>query len=149
MNRYTYSEGISIVQFDLRQLAACTISWFEGGVAAGFPSPATDYMEQGIDLHRELIKNPSSTFFCRVDGDSMEGDGIRDGDILIVDKSLPTRDGKIVVCYLDGGFTLKRIKITGKAIYLLPSNPRYPVLEVTEENDFRVWGIVTCIISKK
>ncbi|MBI1228438.1 MAG: translesion error-prone DNA polymerase V autoproteolytic subunit [Bacteroidetes bacterium] len=145
----TYAEGISIVQFDLTQLANCDISWFDGGISAGFPSPATDYMEQGIDLHRELIKNPSSTFFCRVEGNSMEGDGICDGDIIIVDKSLPAKDGKLVVCFLDGGFVLKRLKITGKSVYLLPSNPRYPVLNVTDENDFRIWGIVTCVISKK
>ena len=78
-------------------------------VAAGFPSPADDYVEVGIDLNEQLIRHPTSTFFLRVSGDSMTGAGIHDGDLLVVDRSLDPRPGRIVVAVLDGGFTLKRL----------------------------------------
>lgn len=111
-------------------------------VRAGFPSPADDFIELTIDLNRELIKNPSSTYYCRVIGDSMEDLGITDGDLLVVDKSLDPDNGKIAVCFLDGEFTLKEIRLEKDHCLLMPANDKYPPIKVTEENEFIVWGIV-------
>ena len=116
-------------------------------IKAGFPSPAQDYVENGIDLNRELVKNPSSTFFGRARGNSMEGAGIFDGDLLIIDKSLEPREGAIAVCFIDGEFTLKRIhfeKHDGQvtAIWLQPENEEFSPIKVTRDNQFIIWGIV-------
>ncbi|MBC7125405.1 MAG: translesion error-prone DNA polymerase V autoproteolytic subunit [Bacteroidales bacterium] len=118
------------------------------GIKAGFPSPAQDYIDIAFDLNKELVKNPSSTFYGRVRGDSMVDEGINDGDILVIDKSLPPTDGRKAVCYIDGEFTLKTIRIKKDGIYLMPANPAYKPIKVTEENDFVVWGIVTYVIHK-
>lgn len=118
------------------------------GIKAGFPSPAQDYIDLAFDLNKELVKNPSSTFYGRVRGNSMVDEGINDGDILVIDKSLPPADGRKAVCYIDGEFTLKTIRIRKDGIYLMPANPDYKPIKVTEENDFVVWGIVTYVIHK-
>jgi DNA polymerase V len=118
------------------------------GISAGFPSPAGDYLEEAIDLNKELIRNPSATFFGRVKGLSMADAGIGDEDILIVDKSLAPRDGRIVVCFLDGEFTLKEICIRGKRLSLLPANREFHPIEITEEHNFKIWGVVTYVIKK-
>lgn len=118
------------------------------GIKAGFPSPAQDYIDLAFDLNKELVKNPSSTFYGRVRGDSMVDEGINDGDILVIDKSLPPTDGRKAVCYIDGEFTLKTIRIKKDGIYLMPANRAYKPIKVTEENDFVVWGIVTYVIHK-
>ena len=120
----------------------------EGGISAGFPSPASDYLDIPIDLNKELIKNPSATFLGRVKGLSMKDAGIDDQDIIVVDKSLDPQNGKIAVCYIEGEFTLKRIKIRGKEIYLMPANIDFKPLRVTEDNDFLIWGIVTYVIKQ-
>jgi DNA polymerase V len=116
--------------------------YFEVGVKAGFPSPAEEYEENPIDLNKELIKNPPSTFFCRVDGVSMQDLGIDDGDLLVVDRSVEPTDGKIAVCYIDGEFTLKKIKFEKDHCWLIPGNKNYRPIKVTEENEFIIWGIV-------
>lgn len=121
---------------------------FAEGIKAGFPSPAQDYIDLAFDLNKELVKNPSSTFYGRVRGDSMVDEGINDGDILVIDKSLPPADGRKAVCYIDGEFTLKTIRIKKDGIYLMPANPAYKPIKVNEENDFVVWGIVTYVIHK-
>ncbi len=113
------------------------------GISAGFPSPANDFLNPSIDLNRELIRNPSTTFYARVSGDSMKDAGINDGDLMIVDKSLPATDGKIAVCFIDGEFTVKRIKKDTNACWLVPANDNYRPIRVTRDNDFRIWGIVT------
>ncbi len=117
-------------------------------IKAGFPSPAQDYMENGIDLNRELVKNPSSTFFGRARGSSMEGAGIYDGDLLIIDKSVEPYEGAVAVCFIDGDFTLKRISFEREsghisAVWLVPENDSFKPIKVTEENQFVIWGIVT------
>lgn len=117
-----------------------------GGISAGFPSPAQDFLDIGIDLNRDLIRNPSSTFYARVNGESMKDLGINDGDLLIIDKSLDPVDGKIAVCYLDGEFTMKKIKAERDCCWLLPANEAYQPIKVTEDNDFIVWGIVIHVI---
>lgn len=115
----------------------------EGGISAGFPSPAQDYIDLKIDLNKELIANPSSTFYGRVKGSSMKDAGILDGDILVIDKSLEPQDGDTAVCFIDGEFTLKYIKIEKDAVYLVPANSEFQPLKVTEENNFCIWGVVT------
>ena len=114
-----------------------------GGIAAGFPSPAQDYIDLKIDLNKELINNPSSTFYARVKGSSMIDAGISDGDILVIDKSVEPQDGDTAVCFIDGEFTLKYIKIEPDVVWLVPANPKFQKIEVTEANNFCIWGIVT------
>lgn len=119
-----------------------------GYIQAGFPSPAEDYIDLSIDLNKELVKNQSSTFLVRVKGLSMKDAGIFPNDILVVDKSLEPADKKIAVSYIDGAFTLKRIRKQGNRVWLEPANENFKPIEVTEENEFVVWGIVTYVIKK-
>lgn len=119
------------------------------GIKAGFPSPAQDFMDLAIDLNKELIKHPSSTFYGRVKGDSMIDAGIYDGDILVIDKSLDPNDGDMAVCYIDGEFTIKYIKIEKHIVSLIPANSQYKPITVTPENEFLIWGIVTYSIRKQ
>lgn len=125
-----------------------SVSFLENKVPAGFPSPAQDSNSDSIDLNRELIHNPSSTFCARVCGDSMIDCGISDGDLLIIDKAITPQDGSIAVCFIDGDFTVKRLTIKSDGIYLTPENKRYPPLKVPESSNFQIWGIVTHIIKK-
>ena len=117
-----------------------------GAVRAGFPSPADDFLELPLDLNRELVRNPASTFFVRVAGESMAGDGIGDGDLLVVDRSTGPHDGCIAICCLDGEFTVKRLKLEPDGVWLLPSNPVYKPIRATKSNDFRIWGVVRHVI---
>ncbi len=119
---------------------------FIGGIAAGFPSPAEDFLDISIDLNKELIKNPTSTFYGRVKGNSMRDAGVENGDLLIIDKSLEPSNGKIAVCFLDGEFTIKRIKIENDCVWLVPANSDFNPIKVTAGNDFLIWGIVIHII---
>ncbi|MCQ2264775.1 MAG: translesion error-prone DNA polymerase V autoproteolytic subunit [Bacteroidales bacterium] len=125
-----------------------SIPFIENTISAGFPSPAEDYLESGIDLNKELIRHPSTTFFGRVKGDSMSGAGIFEGDILVIDKSIDAKDDDIAVCFIDGEFTLKRIKKDKNAVWLVPANDKYKPIKVTADNDFLIWGIVTSIVRK-
>ena len=120
----------------------------QDGIHAGFPSPATDYMTQAIDLNKELVKHPAATFYGRVVGDSMIDAGVDEGDILVIDKALEARDGDMAVCFVDGEFTLKYLHIQEDGIVLKPANPKYPEIHVTEGVDFKMWGVVTYIIKK-
>ena len=120
----------------------------EGGIVAGFPSPAADYIDLSIDLNKELVRNPSSTFFGRVKGSSMKDAGITEGDVLVIDKSIIPFDGATAVCFIDGEFTLKRIEVRKDALYLVPANESFKPIKVTAENDFVVWGVVTYVIKK-
>jgi DNA polymerase V len=113
-----------------------------GLISCGFPSPADDHLDEAIDLNKECVKNKSSTFFGRVSGDSMIDAGLEDGDLLVIDKSLKPKDGNIAVCFIDGEFTVKRIKIEKDRIWLIAENKNYDPIEVTEHNDLAIWGIV-------
>ncbi|MEI8201576.1 MAG: translesion error-prone DNA polymerase V autoproteolytic subunit, partial [Bacteroidota bacterium] len=113
-----------------------------------FPSPAADYIDLSIDLNKELVRNPSSTFFGRVKGSSMKDAGITEGDVLVIDKSIIPFDGATAVCFIDGEFTLKRIEVRKDALYLVPANESFKPIKVTAENDFVVWGVVTYVIKK-
>ena len=116
-------------------------------VKAGFPSPADDFLEDLISLDKELVKNKASTFYARVLGNSMEGE-FSEGDILVVDKSLPLRNNCTAVCYVDGEFTVKKVRRNGGALVLEAANPSYEPIIITEDNQFLIWGIVTYIIKR-
>ena len=118
----------------------------DSGISAGFPSPAEDFLDSSIDLNKELIKNPSTTFYGRVRGDSMINAGLNDGDLLIIDKSLEPVNDKIAVCFIDGEFTVKRIKIEKDIVWLVAENDNYKPIKVTADNEFLIWGIVTTVI---
>jgi len=118
-------------------------------VHAGFPSPAENFIENKLDLNSALVKNPSATFFARVHGDSMIGEGIDDGDLLIIDKSVVPYDGAIAVCCLDGEFTLKTVHIMSDSILLVPSNSKFKPIKVNKDDEFMIWGVVRYIIKKR
>ncbi|MBQ7042348.1 MAG: translesion error-prone DNA polymerase V autoproteolytic subunit [Muribaculaceae bacterium] len=118
------------------------------GIQAGFPSPAQDYINETIDLNRELIKHPAATFFGRVSGDSMIEEGIEEGDILVIDKSLEPMNGDLAVCCVDGDFTLKRILLEDDCLKLIASNKMFKPIEITADDSFYIWGIVTYTIKK-
>lgn len=115
-------------------------------VPAGFPSPATDYLEERIDLTRELVKNPASTFLARVRGESMRDAGLADGDLILIDRSRPPVSGALVLAWADGGFTVKRLVLRQGQGFLQAANPDFPDLELHEDDGSRLWGVVTHII---
>lgn len=117
-------------------------------VVAGFPSPADDYIEERLDLNEKLIRNKEATFLLVVQGDSMQNIGIKDGDTLIVDRSLEPKDGKIVIAALDGELTVKRLSMKSTGTWLVPENDDYPPILVREESDIVIWGVVTSAISQ-
>ena len=117
-------------------------------IAAGFPSPAEEYLDLALDLNKELIKHPAATFYARVKGDSMVDAGIQDGDLLVIDKALEPKEGTVAVCYLDGEFTVKRLSVWEEGVYLMPANAEFKPIRITEENNFLVWGLVAYVIHK-
>ncbi len=120
----------------------------EQGISAGFPSPAEDFKEIRISLDRELVKNKEATFYARVSGDSMVGAGLDDGDLLVIDRSKNPENGKIAICLVDGEFTVKRIKKDKNKLYLMPENKKYKPIELKEENELIIWGVVEYVIKK-
>ncbi|MBG6180957.1 LexA family protein [Arthrobacter sp. CAN_A1] len=112
-------------------------------VPAGFPSPAQDYYDGGIDLNKHLIRDTTCTFIVRVSGDSMSDAGINDGDELIVDRSLSPQHGSVVVAILDGELTIKRLQLVSTGVVLKADNRDYPDIAVAELSDLTVWGVVT------
>lgn len=117
-------------------------------VPAGFPSPAQDYIEGSLDLNEYLVPHPTSTFFIRVDGFSMINAGIHPEDILIVDRSLDAANNRIIVAVYDGELTVKRLRIEGGNYLLLPENDEFETIEINQETEFFVWGVVTHVIHK-
>ena len=119
---------------------------FIATVSAGFPSPAADYEEGKLDLNKHLIKNPVATFFVRVTGDSMLKAGIHSGDLLVVDRSIETRDKNVVIAVVNGELTVKRIRIRKNKLMLIAENDAYQNQEINDQIDFEVWGVVTNVI---
>lgn len=119
------------------------LPYADQGIQAGFPSPAQDYINEYIDLNREIVRHPASTFYGRVSGDSMIEEGIEPGDILVIDRSLEPDDGDLAVCCLDGEFTLKRIRLRPGAVWLVPSNESFDPMLVTPDHSLQIWGVVT------
>jgi DNA polymerase V len=121
------------------------LAFYSNKVAAGFPSPAQDYIERSLDLNELCIKHPAATFFVQVSGDSMKNTGIYDGDILVVDRALEARHGNIIVAALNGEFTVKEY-CTKPSYKLIPHNPDYPVIEIKPDDDFKVFGVVRSLL---
>lgn len=117
-------------------------------VNAGFPSPAENHLENTMDLNKALVKNPSSTFYARVKGESMINDGVEDGDLLVIDRSVEPYENCLAVCFLDGEFTLKRVRLEGDELLLVPANEKFKPIRVKKDNDFYVWGVVRYLIKR-
>jgi len=113
-----------------------------GGVRAGFPSPANDFTGERVDIYKECVPHPEATYFARVTGDSMNKD-FQEGDLLIIDASLEYRDNQIAMIFIDGEYTMKRIKKTDGKCFLLPSNDSFPLIEITSESNSQILGIIT------
>ena len=127
------------------KLTQDVLPFFES-VSAGFPSPAADHIDKKLDLNELCIRNPSATFFIRVAGDSMQGAGIHDGDILIVDKSLNPKTRDVIIAVVDGEFLVKRLCRQGNMVFLAAENFHYPPILIEENTSFQVWGVVTKVI---
>ncbi len=124
------------------------LDYIDGGIPAGFPSPAQDYVGDKLDLNRELVQHPSATFYARADGNSMEPN-IHCGDLLVIDRSMDPTENCVAVCFVNGEFTIKRLDLSQKAsgiIRLVPDNPEFPILEVTDQENFEIWGVVRFVI---
>ncbi|WP_426436790.1 LexA family protein [Bradyrhizobium genosp. P] len=128
---------------DVATRTSATISLVSSKVAAGFPSPADDYLDRALDFNELLVKNPAATFAVRVAGDSMIGAGIFPDDIAIVDRSLAPTDRCIILALVDGEFTLKRYRRRGGKTWLQAENPDYKDIQITDDVPFEVWGVVS------
>ena len=132
-----------------RFAAELPLPFADGGIRAGFPSPAEGGIDRTLDFNRELVPHPAATFYARVKGVSMVGAGIDEGDIIVVDRSLQPRNNDIVVAVINGEFSMKYLDLTNRArgeIWLRPANDSFPPIKVTPEDDFAVWGVVTKVI---
>ena len=129
----------------MRQSPPPLVAWH---ISCGFPSPADDYRESELDINELVIAHPEATFYVRVSGDSMEGAGICEGDVLVVDRALDPWENAIIVALVNGECTVKRLSTIGNTLFLMPENPLYDPLPITEEMEFRVWGIATYVIHK-
>ena len=121
---------------------------FLDSVSAGFPSPATDYMENKLDLNEHLVKHPTATFIVKASGPSMIEAGISSGDLLIVDRSIVPKNNNIVIASVFGDLTVKKLHKKGSTLFLLSANNQYPSIEIKEEMECFLWGVVTYVIHK-
>lgn len=124
------------------------IALFSDRISAGFPSPATDYLEPGLDLNEFLVNNKAASFLFTVTGVSMTGAGIMDGDKVIVDRSLTPRSGDIVIAALDDEYTIKRLHFDDMGVRLVPANPCYETITLSEGRELTIWGVVTGVVRK-
>lgn len=129
-------------------LKPCEYPLFSSAAAAGFPSPAQDFTEMSLDLNDLLIRHPSATFFMRVEGDSMVGAGINDGDLLIVDRAIEAVHGRIVVAILNDELTVKRLEQRGNQWFLASANDAFDDIPITQELECAIWGCVQYVIHK-
>lgn len=118
------------------------------GVRAGFPSPAQDSLREALDFNRDMIRHPEATFYARVSGESMSGEGIHDGDLLVIDRAESLKEGALAVFAVDGEFTLKRMQRRHGKTYLVPANPDFPSIEIKPGQELTLWGVVTYIIKR-
>jgi len=138
----------NLIFFQPKQDQSHSMPLAHTGVSAGFPSPADDFKELRISIDQEVVKNEEATFYARVAGQSMQGAGLDDGDLLVIDRSKEPEDNAIAVCFIDGEFTVKRLKVEAACIYLMPENPNYSPIKVTEDNHLIIWGVVTYVVKK-
>jgi DNA polymerase V len=137
------SLGVSL-KFYKPDFSTCvSVPLFLSHVRAGFPSPADDFIDQEIDLNRQLIRNPLSTFIVHAEGDSMEGCGIYSGDALIVDRALQPKHESIVIACIDGEMTVKQLILREGKAFLVAANPNYPAIEIRDGDELIIWGVVT------
>lgn len=148
MSAFSENSNVILDIFSADVSSSLALPYADQGIQAGFPSPAQDYINESIDLNREIIKHPAATFFGRVDGESMIEEGIEPGDILVIDRSLEPADDDLAVCCIDGDFTLKRIRLERDRVWLIPSNESFDPILVTPENRFEIWGVVTYTIKQ-
>ena len=148
MKKKESKKDVSLEFYKIDEASKLSTPLFSSKVAAGFPSPADDYVELKLDLNKYLVKHPSATFYVKVKGDSMQGASIKDGDILLVDRALDPKNNDIAVCIIDGEFTVKKLMKTKNEFFLIPENAEFKPIKVTEYNDFMVWGVVAYIIHK-
>ncbi len=146
MNQHISTQQLRL--YTINNETKAILPLIEAGVSAGFPSPAADFLDASIDLNKYLIKKESTTFIAVTEGFSMIGAGIGHKDLLIIDKSLEPKDGKIAVCVIDGEFVLKRLKVAVDGVWLMPENDKFKPLKVTEFNNFEIWGMVTYSIQQ-
>ena len=130
------------------QASSKTVDFYLQNVPAGFPSPAEDFLEKRLDLNDYLIKNSSATFLVKVEGSSMIGAGIHNGDVLVVDRSIEPENNKIVLGVLNGEFTVKRLLKKGAEVFLMPENEAFQPIKLNTEMNFQVWGVVTFVLHK-
>lgn len=125
------------------------LPYADGGIRAGFPSPAQDYVDRSLDFNKELIEHPAATFYAKVVGLSMVEAGIDEGDIIVIDRSLDPKQGDVVVAFIEGEFTMKYLDLSEKArgyIWLRPGNPDFPPFRITADDNFTIWGVVSKVI---
>jgi len=141
------SDNLQLPMLELSQLPMLVdLPLFGTKIPAGFPSPADDHLEATIDLNRQYVRHPAATFFVRVQGHSMIGAGIHNGDMLVVDRSLDAQSGAIVIAVVNGELTLKRLLMTGDDVWLMPENPEFQPLQITDGMELQVWGVVAHVI---
>ncbi|MAK20754.1 MAG: peptidase S24 [Euryarchaeota archaeon] len=137
-----------LIFFNPNHDARKQIHMAQEGVSAGFPSPADDFKELRISIDQEVVRNEEATFYARVTGVSMQGAGLDDGDLLVIDRSLEPQNDKIAVCFIDGSFTVKRLKVDVDCVYLMSENKNYKPIKVSEGDELLIWGIVTYVVKK-
>lgn len=116
--------------------------------SAGFPVPGDDLVEESLNIHDFVVKNPTATFFVKVEGDSMEGAGIFSGDVLVVDRSIDPKNGQIVVAVIEGGLVVKELRKIGTEISLVSANEDYEPIKIANDTDCYVWGVVAGVVRK-
>ena len=125
------------------------LPYADGGIRAGFPSPAQDYLDRTLDFNKELIEHPAATFYARVVGISMIEAGIDEGDIIVIDRSLKPQQNDVVVAFINGEFTMKYLDLTEKEhgrIWLRPGNSQFKAFMITPDDEFTIWGVVAKVI---
>ncbi len=148
MTSSSNNTSVTVDIFNADVSGSLALPYADEGIQAGFPSPAQDYLNESIDLNREIVKHPASTFYGRVEGESMIEEGIEPGDLLVIDRSIEPDDGDLTVCCIDGEFTLKRIRLERERVWLIPSNESFDPILVTPDNRFEIWGVVTYTIKQ-
>lgn len=122
------------------------LPFYSNAISCGTPLPQFESVDDKMDINKSLIQNPLTTFYAQVNGQSMIDDGIGNGDLLVIDRSIEPEDGKIAVCFIDGEFTCKRIRLKKDGIWLMPANVDYRPIHISEKSEFQIWGIVTHVI---
>ncbi|MEY4481027.1 MAG: hypothetical protein RIQ84_189 [Pseudomonadota bacterium] len=131
-----------------KDFATCEVRLLSHRISAGFPSPAGDYVEDGLDINNYLVQNKPATFMFTVRGESMIVAGIHDGDKVVVDKSLKAKHKDIVVAVVNGEYTIKRLYKYKGRIELRPENPEYQIISFTEGHELQIWGVVVGVVRR-